>query len=281
MSEVSDPELLRQLNDPASAPGGGDPRIPVGGGMKLGDPYDAARGGMQGLLDPVEGLAQFAEWVAGRQLTPDSLRNWARDFRKQARSTYAGIGGEVAGNVAGMAIPGAILGKLGLLGQATSLGGRAAEAAAAGAASGVVQPVEGGGDYGRAKINQALLGGVAGPLGGAAVGQAAKALPYVLHPVGGVTHAIMQALGKSSNLPSSTIGNLAQQLKPRWYGTGAGMYEGANPPPAAAPAPARPAAEPPAAPPPPPAPRPPAAQATAGAQSFNRRFKGDDDGDSE
>ena len=301
MSEVSDPELLRQLNDPASAPGGGDPKIPAaaGGGMKIGDEMDLLRGIGQGLIDPVEGLAQLAEHLAGRRLTPEGLRNWAKDFRNKAQSTYMGIGGEVAGNVAGLAIPG------GMLGKAATVGGRIAQGIGEGAAGGLLQPVTGGGDYASTKVRQGVLGTIAGGAGPAIVGTGAKVAPYVVHPKGALLH-----LFRGGAMPSSTVANLAQQVPRTAYGAGAGMYRGTHPTPAepdeqpAAAEPPRKTSDlpggfmipgsslyrgltdlwqqPPAAPPPPPAPRPPAAQAAAGAQSFNRRFKGDDDdGDSE
>ena len=90
MPEVTDPALLKELNasrvPPTPEEGKPRPRR-----KRIGDFTEGAVGVSQGLLDPVEGAAQFAEQVLqklapGTKVAPDSVRNWARDWRNRARS---------------------------------------------------------------------------------------------------------------------------------------------------------------------------------------------------
>lgn len=222
MSEVSDPDVLKQLNDPSTAPSSGDLTIPaVPDQMKMGEAMDIVKGMGQGLLDPFEGLAQLAEHIAHHKLAPDAIRQWAKDYRKQVQGTYLGVGGEVLGNVAGLAIPG------GAIGRATSIGGRIAEGVGEGALSGALQPVTGGGDYWATKRRQAVEGGLAGGAGPVVVGPATNAAAMLAHPKSGLLH--MFAHG---GMPGTALGNLAQRAAPRKYGEAAGIYRGMNPYPA-------------------------------------------------
>jgi hypothetical protein len=148
---------------------------------RIGDAMDALRGVAQGWLDPVEGIVQLAEKTTGWKVAPEGLRDWAREFRNRAQSTFAGQAGELAGNVINpvYAIPAAAVargaalagraasGVLGAgraartLGSAMAPGGLAARALG-GAAGAAMAPVSGGGDYWHTKGNQALLGGLVG-----------------------------------------------------------------------------------------------------------------------
>ena len=151
MPVVTDPNLVQQLDalrprpEPKEEPRKGRDGIHLGK-YRVGNEIDLARGVGQGLLDPVEGAAQFAEHVLKKfapdaKVAPDALRKWARDYRKEARSSIAGVGGEVIGNLA----PGLITGGLtqGLGWGSRLLGG---------AAAGALQPVSGDGDFWRTKL---------------------------------------------------------------------------------------------------------------------------------
>src|SRR5882672_11194374 len=115
-----------------------EPRKPgEKGPLKIGDPVEFLRGVSQGVMDPIEGLVQLAEKSTGWNIAPEGLRNWAREYRKQAQSTIAGQGGEVVGNIAGFMIPGMVAARMPALFSAAGLGGRAIM----GAAGGLAQPV--------------------------------------------------------------------------------------------------------------------------------------------
>jgi hypothetical protein len=212
MSEVTDPELLKQLNSPSGA--AGDPGR-VEGGWKLGNELDLLQGVAQGLIDPVEGIVQLAEKSTGWDLAPQGVKDWARDYRKQARSTMLGMGGEVAGNLAPSLIPG--IGPLGT-------GAAWADRALIGSVAGVAQPVSGGGDYWQTKKAQEAAGAIGGavlpPLAGAA-GRTFAAIPS----------SIMHFLHRGS--PAVPLANLATQaasrLSPRAVGAVAGMARGGSP----------------------------------------------------
>lgn len=203
MSEVNDPKLLEQLNDPSHAISGGDPQIPQSS-MKIGDPVDLLHGVMQGLIDPIEGITQLAEKSTGWTLAPESVKNWAREYRNRARSTAMGIGGEVVGNIApALMFPGT---------TAASLG----ERAIAGAVAGGAQPVSGGGDYWRTKADQAVGGAIGGAIGPGAIGAGARAAPFLMHPKTAIMHWLrghasptMGALAqRAAGLPGGTYGAL-------------------------------------------------------------------------
>jgi hypothetical protein len=214
MSEVTDPELLKQLNagrtpegpaEPQRSPGYVGPRLV---GYPVGIGTDLAMGVGQGLLDPIEGLIQMAEKSTDWKLAPDSIRNWARSYRNDARSTLMGMGGEVLGNV----LPGAS----GLAGRVVGLIPRIVSGAAMGAA----QPVEGGGDYWKTKRNQASWGGITGGL-----------LPPVAQGLGGlysIPAPIARWLG-IHHLPLQSIVQQASRLPAGSYGRVAGQVAGENP----------------------------------------------------
>jgi hypothetical protein len=217
MSKISDPELLKQLD----APEAGDPGR-VEGGWKVGDPIDLLQGISQGLIDPVEGIVQLAEKSTGWKIAPQNVRDWARNYRNQARSTMLGVGGEVVGNIApALVLPG------GAMGTAASLG----ERAIAGAVAGGLQPVSGGGDYWRAKANQAILGGLTG--GGLAplARQAARIAPFLGHTAAHM-HFIPGAgvrLGQLAAMPISGAARQVAKLPAGASGAVAGMPYGARP----------------------------------------------------
>lgn len=100
-------DALRQLHDRVSSPSHIDnPTHPVTGSPQgFGStPLNFAAGVGQGLLDLPEGGVQLAEHIpyvggAVRAVIPNSLRDWARNYRQRAESTTAGEVGEFAGNV--------------------------------------------------------------------------------------------------------------------------------------------------------------------------------------
>jgi hypothetical protein len=212
MSEVTDPELLKQLNSPSGA--AGDPGR-VEGGWKIGNELDLLQGVAQGLIDPVEGIVQLAEKSTGWDIAPQGVKDWARNYRKQARSTMLGIGGEVAGNIApSLLLPG------GAAGTAASWG----ERALTGAVAGMAQPVSGGGDYWQTKKAQMAAGGIGG-----------AALPPVAgvagRTIGAIPSGIMHLLHRGS--PAVPLANLATQaasrLRPGAIGAVGGMARGGSP----------------------------------------------------
>jgi hypothetical protein len=144
------------------------PAGPPGETMRWGSASDVLDGVMQGLLDPIEGMVQLAEHAGGHKIAPDSLRNWARDYRKKVQGSWFGQGGEFLGNAATFAIPFAGAAR-GAAAANTAL--RAVPAAARaieGATAAELQPVSGGGDYWKTKRSQAV--------GGAALGSTLPAL---------------------------------------------------------------------------------------------------------
>jgi hypothetical protein len=234
MSEVTNPELLNQLN----APQAGDPgRVP--GGWQFGNEIDLLQGVSQGLIDPVEGLVQLAERSTGWKMAPQSVRDWARNWRRQARSTMLGAGGEVAGNV----LPAVLF----PAGTAAALG----ERAVAGAVAGAAQPVSGGGNFWLTKAGQAVLGALTGgaaPVAANAVGGIAPALGHMASHMMGFPRAGVQLMQGLAS-PISGLARQAAQLPAGSYGAVSGMARGESPlgttsvspdqpqpPPAAAPA---------------------------------------------
>jgi hypothetical protein len=234
MSEVTDPELLKQLNQT-----GGPGSSRVEGGWKLGNEIDLLQGVSQGLIDPVEGLVQLAERSQHWVRAPQGLRDWARSYRRQARSTMLGVGGEVAGNV----LPAVLF----PAGTAAALG----ERAVAGAIAGAAQPVSGGGNFWRTKAGQAILGGLTGgaaPVAANAVGGIAPALGQMASHMMGFPRAGVQLMQGLAS-PISGLARQAAQLPAGSYGAVSGMTRGESPlgttpvspdqpqpPPAAAPA---------------------------------------------
>lgn len=222
MSKITDPALLKQLNEEAPA---GDPaRAPprVEGGYKLGNEIDLMAGVAQGVIDPIEGIVQLAEKSSGWHLAPEGVKNMARALRNRAQSSALGIGGEVAGNLLPMIIaPEA---------EAAGWLGRAA----AGAARAGMQPVSGGkdNDYWATKGAQLAGGAAAGPAGAAlarGAGKVAPYLPFVGHPLTGIAHLVRSAMGKHSNPPISQLANAASRLPSAGYAATAGMARGAVP----------------------------------------------------
>ena len=230
MPVVTDPDLVQQLDALRPRP---EPKEGARKGMdglhfgkyRVGNEIDLARGVGQGLLDPVEGAAQFAEHVLKEfapdaKVAPDALRKWARDYRKEARSSIAGVGGEVIGNLA----PGLVAGGLtqGLNWGSRLLGG---------AAAGAFQPVSGEGDFWRTKLAQAIGGGAAGATLPALAAQAGRLAPALTaaagHMVGlpkWITHA---AAGAAA--PVSAVGTALERIPPGGYGRIPGMVRGSYP----------------------------------------------------
>lgn len=220
-------------NPPAEDTGGRAPN-PAEHGRKLGNAVDVLRGIAQGWLDPVEGVVQLAEQSTGWHLAPDRLRNWARDYRNRAQSTWAGIGGEVAGNIFNpvTAIPGAAVGRAvgaaaSRLPGAAATAGRAltAERAGQGAVAAASQPVSGGGDYWRAKANQTLVGGAAGaalPALAGAAARGAERLPthFSWH------HPVASLIGSTAGPTLSGVAGQAARLTPEQTGRLAGEATG-------------------------------------------------------
>jgi hypothetical protein len=259
-TKVTDPDLLKQLGQaitirPVGAEDDTEERERRAGphpddptkwrfhGHEVGNFVELMRGVSQGLIDPIEGIAQLAEHSTGMKLAPDIVRQYARDWRKRARGTYAGVGGEVLGNV----LPAL------LTGGASSLG----EGIIAGAVAGGAQPVEGGGDYWQTKLNQVGAGAFTGGAG-----------PAVARGVAGLTHippGIAKLLGLSGTTPLSQIAQQASQYGGGPYGAVSGNIAGQNPvgqPP------------PPAPPAPPPAPPGPVSQFIEGVHNTPYQFPG-------
>jgi hypothetical protein len=214
--------------------------------MEVGSASDFFQGGVQGLLDPIEGLIQLVEKSGNWEIAPKGLRDWARNYRKQARSTMAGIGGEVAGNIApSVLIPG------GAAGTAASWGERALTAGLSGGIAGGLQPVSGGSDYWKTKRDQAALGAVAGVV----APSLASGAGGVLRGIGSIPSGVMHLLHRHS--PAVPLAHLATQaasrLRPGAAGAVAGQYRGENPFPGGQLAPSKPADDdtPPRATPPP------------------------------
>ena len=210
MTEVSDPELLKQLNE---GPGSNVLEM-APQGLKIGDEIDLLRGVSQGLIDPIEGIVQLAEKSTGWELAPDSVRSWAREYRKKAQSTAMGIGGEVVGNIApALVFP---------AGTAASL----IERGIAGGIAGGVEPVSGGGDYWRTKAGQVAAGAITGgaaPAISGAVGRMAPAISQAR----GVPGWIRGTLGLGATPLSAIANRLPTGGGP--YGAVAGVARGANP----------------------------------------------------
>jgi hypothetical protein len=214
MSEVTDPELLKQLDDPQA----GDPGR-VEGGWKVGNELDLLQGVIQGTIDPVEGIVQLAEKSGNWHLAPQATRDWARNYRKQAQSTMLGMGGEVLGNVAPS-----------LLWPAAGVAS-AASRALAGTIAGALQPVSGSGDYWRTKRAQALLGGLGGVGLPALAGQAARAGPALATAAGhaaGIPRFILNTMHGVA-APFSNAAQYAARTQGGREGALAGMVRGRNP----------------------------------------------------
>jgi hypothetical protein len=136
---------------------------------ELGHFRDIANGIGQGLLDPIEGLAQMVEHATGKKLAPEGLRKWARDYRKDVQSTWAGRGGELVGNVAGFALPGGAIARgVSGIGKAVGLAPTLADIAGstiAGGTLGESVPVQGAtseNEYWKTKKDQAVIGALTG-----------------------------------------------------------------------------------------------------------------------
>jgi hypothetical protein len=216
--------------------------------MHVGDAMDALHGVMQGWLDPIEGLTQLAERSTGWHLAPEGLRSWARDYRKRAQSTYAGQAGELAGNIFNpvMLVPGGALARgAGALASRVPGAARAASAALArpglvraaeggigGAAGAAAQPVSGGGDYWRAKGDQAAAGFLGGATLPALAAQAQRVSPWVQQNLG--SHAWPVRLAHLAAGPAaagvSAAGRQAGRLSAGQTGRMIGDVQGQAPP---------------------------------------------------
>jgi hypothetical protein len=216
MSKVNDPELLKQLD----APQAGDPGR-VQGGWEFGTATDLLQGVAQGLIDPIEGLVQLAERSTDWKIAPQGVRDWARNYRKQARSTMMGMGGEIVGNIApAFVVPGA--------GGASFL-----SRALGGAVAGGLQPVSGGSDsdYWRTKRDQMAMGAVGGSTLPALAGQVARAGPALAHAAGhaaGIPRAILNTMHGLA-LPITNLAQRAATSEGGREGAVAGMLRGQNP----------------------------------------------------
>lgn len=215
MSKITDPDLLKQLN---AAEVTGDP-TPVAGGWQFGDAVDLLQGVSQGLIDPIEGITQLAEKSTGWHIAPQAVKDWARNYRKQARSTMLGVGGEVAGNI----VPGVLGGEVGEVPMVAR--------ALSGAALGAAQPVSGGGNYRRTKMDQAIWGGLGGAALPAVAGLAGRAAPYLAHAAAaahGIPRAVLHGLRGLAYIPSG-LSDLASQVPGGTYGRVIGMAQGRSP----------------------------------------------------
>ena len=216
MPVVTDPNLVQQLDAlrPKTEPKEKPSRAP----KRIGDFTEAAVGTSQGLLNPIEGSAQFIEaalrkFAPGAKIAPDAIRNWARNWRNRAESSYTGIGGEVLGSLLPLLLtrnPANI----------TSILGRAGVGALAAGA----QPVSGGGDYWRTKAEQAasgaFIGGAVPPL----ASLASKAPSAVLHGVG-LPAWLAHRVGTAVGAPVAAVGRTPSGP----YGLVAGELEGQHP----------------------------------------------------
>lgn len=227
MAEITDPKLLEQLNAHVAAE-----RVPAKsktadkGVTRFGNATEVLVGVSQGLIDPVEGLVQLAEKSSGWKLAPDSVRKFARDWRNRAQSSYAGIGGEVVGNV----LPFLASGGSSAAGTAASLLPRAARVApllervTAGAVAGGLQPVSGDSDYLRTKLEQAAGGAV---LGGA--------VPSLANLAGRVPHSVLSHTGlprwltRPMTAPITAATGAVAGVPAGTYGAVSGQFRGMNP----------------------------------------------------
>ena len=234
MPEITDPELLKELNAyrVVTTPDKGKGRAP----KQFGNATEVLVGVSQGLIDPVEGLVQLAEKSSGWKLAPESVRNFARDWRNRAQSTYAGIGGEVIGNVlpafatGGTTIPAALAGTLpkALIGLAPRAGAAAAQRliprAIVGAGSAAAAPVSGDSDYWRTKREQAALGAVTGgtvPALGHLAGQVA---PLIAHA--GLPRWLSHLAGGTIGAGATGVSRAVISPGPGGYGRVAGVVRG-------------------------------------------------------
>ena len=217
MPEITDPELLKRLNagrtsepDTAGTSGRGERKFQLIGPEPE---IDLLRGVAQGLIDPVEGIVQLAEKSTGWKMAPESLRNWAREFRSRVQSSGPGIAGEVVGNVAPALFSGGM--------TAMPLTARLV----AGAAGGAMQPVSGSADYWKTKLGQSVLGGVAGGSLPALAAAASAAPRWAASKV--LPKAVMHWWPQSTG--QGTLTNLAQRLGAAAPGRVAGEVRGARP----------------------------------------------------
>ena len=208
MPEITDPELLKELNahrvSTAPVKGRGTNEI------------DVAAGIAQGLIDPVEGLVQILERSTGKKLAPERVRDLARTLRDRAQASGLGIAGEVVGNI----LPAILtMGESAPLTAASIL-----PRAAAGATMGALQPVRGDSDFWNTKVRQALLGAGAG-VTLPALASAARRLPSaVLHGTG-LPAWLAHRMGSVVSVPAGAIESLPSGMS----GRVAGLYRGTHP----------------------------------------------------
>lgn len=210
-----------------SAPADPGQGYPVAETKPWGDLRELGIGLAQGVIDPVEGLAQLAEHVSGVHTPmPDSVRNWFRDLRKRAQSTRAGQAGEIVGNIGGLAIPGSVVARgVGLAGKGAGLVGRAvglpagfAGRAGTGLVAGVAEPVQGAPSdeaYWHTKANQAIAGlGIGSTLGPVASGLAGIVPPVThfgtTHPLSSLLASAARGVGRAG----AATGRVGERIAP-------------------------------------------------------------------
>lgn len=181
----------------------------------------------QGLLDPIEGMVQMAEHVANHKIAPDTVRNWAKDFRKNVQSTWAGRAGELGGNIAGLALPGAglartVSGMARAIPKVSAAVGDIVGSGTSGALMGESIPVQGAqteDEYWNTKRNQAA----AGALAGGTLPSVARGLRSVVPPSAHFSYhhpwfSVLPRLARGT-------GNVLHQIAPESAGAAAATAE--------------------------------------------------------
>lgn len=160
-------------------------------------------GALQGaVFDPVTGINQLIEHASNNKIgLPNSVKNWLENYKKEFTSTTAGKWGQGAGTVGSFFVPGgAIVKGVGFLpkaGRTLTALERAAIGAGMGGAGALMQPVEEGKDFTKAKEGQLLGGTVTGGLAGpAAIGGSGLMITKLAHQYGwGPVIGIISSLG--------------------------------------------------------------------------------------
>lgn len=214
-------DAVRQLHDRVSTPrplgAPGHPATSAPAARDFGStPLNFAAGVGQGLLDLPEGTAQLAEHIpyvggAVRAVIPNSLRDWAKNYRNRVEASTAGEIGEFAGNVLPAFLQPEIgiasnLSKVPYLGRALGFGGRVLERGTLPAA---LQPVDA--SQGQDKdfwTRKAVQGGV-----GTALGTLGETLASTLGRIGRSGEAQRAAQQKgdyNTHLAAHQTGTLAR-----------------------------------------------------------------------
>jgi hypothetical protein len=187
---------------------------------ELGNPREIFPGFIQGaVLDPLEGAGQLIEHaitaVTGKKPHATEVKKILKDFRDRAQSTWFGRGAEVAGNIAGLALPAGAAAR-----GVTSFAGRIpgisstlagiAGGAAGGTAAGAVMPVEGDpNEFVNTKLDQLAVGA----LTGGALPALARGLSSVVPPTAHMSrhHPWFSMLPRLSRVGGSLLGHVAPE----------------------------------------------------------------------